>query len=228
MRKISLQVTVATLAMAGLLAGGTLPVQAQVYFGSHFGVHRFSQEPVLPERAIVQILRQDGFRRLSPPVLNRDVYVLDAVDPYGDPVRVIVGAYDGRILQAHRQREARWVHPDPFGNPFDDERLTPTPPQAAPRVLPRKQALAPVAPPALKEKPLIAPQAPKAPPTVLKKTPPAIPGSDAAKPIAPVAGAQAGTKVVPRVIEMTPPALLDEAQRTPGPATPQVPPAALE
>lgn len=185
----------------GLLAAPA--AQAQMFYGP----------PVLPERAIVGALHSEGFRRLSPPVLNRDVYVLDALDPYGDPVRIIVSAYDGRIVAAYPQRGGRegdmprggrWgglPQVDQFDD--DDDVVTPTQPRVAPR--PPRQAAVPqvkVDPPKVSN-PALTPKNP----TVVKTSPLAIPkdkdASDDKSGKPPIA-AMPGTKTVPRVIPIAP------------------------
>lgn len=181
--------------------------QAQWFFGP----------PVLPEHAIIDVLRQDGFRRISPPILNRDVYFLDAVDPYGEAVRVIIDAYNGQVIQASVRSNVPWVQADPY-----DE--APEPPKARPPKQP-KQALAP-APRPRDPAPEVqkAPAPPKERVVRPKETP-----KPTAKP--PVAAAPQGTKSQPRVIPMAPPvAPLDDATpkvETPSTPTPYVPPAPL-
>lgn len=194
---------------AGLASSLAGTAKAQWFFGP----------PVLPEHAIVDVLRQDGFRRISPPILNRDVYFLNAVDPYGDAVRVIIDAYSGHIIKAHLRSNVPWVHADPY----DDE-------PARPRVQPRppKQALAPE--PRVREPaPEIrrTPSPPKERLVKPKETP-----KETAKP--PVAEAPQGTKGQPRVIPMSPSvpvAPLDDVipkVQVPSTPTPYVPPAPLE
>ncbi|HRJ70458.1 MAG TPA: hypothetical protein PK812_12725, partial [Beijerinckiaceae bacterium] len=113
------------LALAGLGA----PAQAQYFFGP----------PVLPQRAVIEVLRDEGFRRISPPILNRDVYFLDAVDPYGTPVRLIVSAYNGDIIKAHLRPRGAWQEADPGWDSWDE----PPPRRAHPAERGQKQAVAP-------------------------------------------------------------------------------------
>ena len=213
----------------------------------------FYGPPVLPERAILGSLHQEGFRRLSPPVLNRDVYVLDAIDPYGDPVRVIVSAFNGRIVAAHPQRGSwqdergggrwganRWGG-DRWGglprvDPFDDEEedeVRPVPPRAQSAKPPRQAA----APPPVKVDPPKATNPALTPrnPTIVKTSPLAIPkdkdgASGKDEKTSPVS-AMPGTKVQPRVIPIAPvtaaPAPPAAAKVT-APAAVMPPPAVLD
>lgn len=214
---------------------------------------RWHYGPGLSPRDVVEDLRDEGFRRISPPVLNRDAYVLDAIDPYDTPVRLIVSAYDGRILAVHRQRDAGWQRggrPLPPVDDLDDSEPIFSSPPSSPR-RPARQATvpAPKTEPSRASNPALTPKTP----TVVKTSPLAIPkdreakgdksgdkGSVAAMP---------GSKTAPRIIPMTPAAAVPPkgaasgatpapkaaapaAGTTPSPTLaptpPMVPPAALE
>lgn len=224
---------------AALVAGGmTLPAAAQFWHaGPDF--HR----PGLSAHEIVSDLRDEGFRRLSPPVRNRDVYVLDAIDPYDVPVRVIVSVFDGRILAVHPQRGVVRRPVEPF---IDEEGVVTAPPKVTPR--PPKQALAqpPKVEPPKSANPALTPKNP----TVVRTSPLAIPKDKDSKPAEPKdpQAAMPGSKTAPRVIPMAPaaeksapvatpepkasplppPAILDDGGLSKRPTTPTVPPAALE
>lgn len=203
----------------GCVAGGLClsllgtPAFAQFYFGP----------PVLPQRAIVEVLRDEGFRRMSPPVLNRDVYFLDAIDPDGVSVRLIVDAFSGDIIKAHVRHRSAIPEQRSGWDDWDE------PPPAAPRSAPapRKQANAPAPRP---RDPVSIPPALRQPPSRPSSTklPP-----DPPKP--PVAVMPQGSKATPRVIPIAPSeatvppvAPLDDVPARNAPATPYVPPAPLE
>jgi len=193
------------LVMVAAPLGGAGPLGAQVFYAPPFSAYDDPRYPgvyggaPLPERAIVRGLRQDGFRPLGRPVLNRDVYVLDAIDPDGAHVRLIVGAFDGEIIQAFVNRRPPAVRVDPDDAPITD-------------VMPRRQAQPPartVAPPVARlpdiqttqprtDTPAVTPSRP----TVVKRSPLALPKEpDAAGvPDRPVQG----SKVAPRVIPIGP------------------------
>ena len=95
---------------AALLATGTLGCALAVPVPA---AAQFYGPPVMHEDAVVQRLRQQGFRRLSQPTLNGAVYYLNAIDPRGVAVRLIANATDGRILAVHPQRDTRWTRIDP-------------------------------------------------------------------------------------------------------------------
>lgn len=188
------------------------PALAQYYYGP----------PVLPHRAIVEVLRDEGFRRISAPVLNRDVYFLDAVDPDGEPVRLIVDAFSGDIIKAHLRQRAAIHSSRPGWDEWDE--LLPVPRSAQP---PRKQATAPTPPPRDPASTPPAVRQPAARPLTTKKP------TEPPKP--PVAVVPQGSKAAPRVIPITPtePAVppvspLDDIPARTAPATPFVPPAPLE
>lgn len=192
--------------------------------------------PLLSPREVVEELRADGFRRISPPLRNRDAYVLDAIDPYDAPVRVIVSALDGRILAVHPQRGAgRYVAPRgmaPVDDLDDDEVIYSSPPvQRAPR-----QAAAPPRPvdPPRTTNPALTPKNP----TSVKTSPLAIPKDkdDKADKGKDGAAAAPGSKASPRVIPLAPnaapaaPPASSSAPVAPAltPTPPMVPTAPLE
>lgn len=92
------------------LAVSTGRAHAQIYYGA----------PVLNEHQLMRMLRQQGYSRFSQPVLNRDVYVLDALTARGAPVRLIVSAYNGAVIDAHAQRERIFRPGRPFEPDEDD------------------------------------------------------------------------------------------------------------
>lgn len=232
----------ATTALAALpgLAGGR--AEAQMFYGA----------PILNEHQLLRLLQRQGYREMTMPVLNRDVYVLDAIGPRGGAVRLIVSAFNGSVVDTHPQAR-RWTRVDPDDEdenvrPWrhrrdwrrwgpepqarlphrewqdDDEsglpEVDPTPnpqpnaPHRPPRKPPERVTVAPLPPPVA-----AAPRDPDLPvptlknPTVVKRSPTAIPKDPAEKtepkrqkpPVvstAPTPGV--GTRDKPRIIELTP------------------------
>lgn len=208
----------------GMLLGlwGGVPARAQGYYG----------QPMISERAVTALLHRQGFSRMSLPVLNRDVYVLDAIDPYGQPMRIIISAFNGHIVAAHPQRYRPGVMIDP-----DEDDDLPAPPRRRdwtrhepdvwpqqrletlePGVAPR-QPLPPVpkrtqpppressnALPALPAPPAAEKLTPTAPtpktPTVIKRSPAALPKEPDTARLPPAPGV--GTRDKPRVIDLAP------------------------
>lgn len=209
----------------GALGPFALPASAQGFY--------YPQALIAPH-SIVGMLRQQGFSRLSQPILNRDVYFLDAIDPYGRPMRVIVSAFNGHIVAAHPQRgrggvlidpddeddlrpplQRDWARRDPGAWPADPRQPLPDLPNAAPQAQPVPKraptpprdanALPPLAPSAPADKTL--PQPTPKNPTVVKRSPTALPKDGASSIDSPGKLAPApglGTRDKPRVIDIAP------------------------
>lgn len=111
-KSLVLNTVFAAASVFGAAVAMAQPAQAQ-YYG----------RPMLSERNVLNTLQARGFRRMSPPVLNNDVFVLDAVDPRGMPVRLIVSAFNGSIVDAHPQRQSRWSRMEPDSG-WNDEDLS--------------------------------------------------------------------------------------------------------
>jgi hypothetical protein len=75
----------------------------------------------LPAHEIIGIARSSGFRPLGPPVRRGRVYVLHAVEPGGDDVRLAHDAYSGRILSAAPldMPPERYGAGGPYGPPYE-------------------------------------------------------------------------------------------------------------
>lgn len=114
-----------TLAASTIL--GTSGAEAQVFFrtwNERFTIplyepaprYRIERERRLPARVIVDELEDRGFRNLVVVARQPDVYVLEGISPRTGPVRLVVDAYDGHILQreARGRSDARIVE-DPRG-----------------------------------------------------------------------------------------------------------------
>lgn len=217
--------------------------------GQSAHAQRWHGGPALSAREILADLQDEGFRRLSQPVRNQDVYFLDAIDPYNVPVRVIVDAFDGRILAVHRQRGRELPQVDPFDEDIDDGVITVPrrpPAQRAPRQAsassvkvappqPTNPALTPKNPTVVKTSPLAIPKDKDGKPA--EKTDPVatMPGSKTAPrviPLAPAAGKVQAPVTTPVPVApssaIPPPSVLDDAGLSSRPVTPQVPPAPLE
>jgi hypothetical protein len=125
------------MAGAGLFAASLAPASAQVFFRPF--AHRFSYEmegpygappPMMEERAlgpraIVMAAGDQGWRVLSRPIRNRDVYVMEAQDSYGRRARLVIDAYDGTVLQ--RTPHAAILTPAPryAERDFEDREIAP-------------------------------------------------------------------------------------------------------
>jgi hypothetical protein len=144
---------------------------------------------VLPPYEILTIVRSTGLDPLSRPVRQGSTYVLRAIDPYGEEVRVVVGAQRGQILSVRPVVPVAAPYAPPptvyeypsYGPPpgyvvpeyyGPDARYDPRPPAAIPRVTTAPRDAGAVKP-AAKAAP-----APKA--AVATKNPAALPPAPAA------------------------------------------------
>jgi hypothetical protein len=199
-----------TLLIGGLLLGpvALAPARAQMAYG-------FARlHPV----EVVDLLRDQGFRRLSRPVSNRDVYVLDALDPYNVPVRLIVSAHTGDIVEVFRQRGLSTVEVDPDDDEAVDRHLPPARDAVRPARPERQATLPPVvkeAPPRTTN-PALTPKSP----TVVKRSPLAIPKEDGPGAATAPSANLPGTRSSPRVIPMTPEVKTPATTAAPAPAEP--------
>lgn len=85
-------------------AAATQPAAAQLFFEPF--AYRFQYppperdaEPPMRPREAMDAARSQGFEPVGRPSVNHDVYVFDARDSAGRPVRVIMDAYEGEILR---------------------------------------------------------------------------------------------------------------------------------
>ena len=100
----------AALALA-LAATAATPASAQLFFEPFayrfdYPAERQIDPPMRPGEAAAAA-RAQGLDPASRPHLNRDVYVFDARDRAGRPVRVIMDAYEGEILRLMPRADAR-------------------------------------------------------------------------------------------------------------------------
>jgi hypothetical protein len=74
--------------------------------------------PGMPPHEILTIVRSTGMEPLSRPIRQGPAYVLRALDPAGEEVRVIVDARRGRIVKVAPVMMPRYaVMPPPYGRP---------------------------------------------------------------------------------------------------------------
>lgn len=69
------------------------------YYKKHKHGHRGYRHGVLPIKKIVKKLRHRDYYDISKIVLKRDRYKVRAYDYRGRPVKLVVNAYNGRILK---------------------------------------------------------------------------------------------------------------------------------
>jgi len=192
---------------------------------------QFPDDPPLPRREILALLERRGFEPIARPRLDGDAYLVDALSPRGVPVRLVVDAYDGVVIERIVLREET-LDPDPFEAPpwargpraerlgadrlapdgelFGDEPRRPAPRRAEP---PRERA-ARVEPPA--SKPAPPPRAahtPTPPPAPQLPAPAAEvpkPAETAAAPRGKVRIIEGVTPVLPKGDDPGPPARADD------------------
>jgi hypothetical protein len=172
------------LLLSGIFAPASAQFFARPFFGGFYGpVVVPAPVPRAPigigAMAVLGELEDRGFRDLTIVARRPDVFVIDAVDPRRQAVRLIVDAYDGEILERFaRERDTAARAPDarrdaprairPEGARPDDRAAEKSPEKspeklAEPPVPPRRPALAAapaVAPPAARPAPRPAPVAP--------------------------------------------------------------------
>lgn len=130
------------LTFLGIVALAT-PASAQWHIGpfAYAAPYDMMEEAPLPPRAALGSALRHGYRPLSRPRFTGETYVLDALGPRGDQVRLVVDAYDGRLVGRARLAAAL-VPPRPIG---PAPALVPAapPPEAVAREVPaRKKATA--------------------------------------------------------------------------------------
>ncbi len=240
--------------VAGALLAGLAAAPASAQFFAPY--YQFGARPLeLAPADVLDVVREEGYRRAGNVQQRGDIYLVDAVDGDGFRVRLTVDSFHGRILGgrilgrdtiASRPRQRQASRGDNGA-----ERAAPRP------IVPEKRTLAPKnqpeavqgIPPEIKgqdaartptpDKPVAArpvtPEVTQPPARKVTPTPPAArqkpPARIAPPPTAnaPPAAVGSGTPANPRKIDITPPAVLDDVQpRTSAPAVPVVPPSGLE
>ena len=91
-----------SLAISGLALAAALAVAQPARAQSFFSFYEMSP------RQIVGMLEDDGYELRGPMLRRGDVYVCDVVSVSGQPVRLIVSARDGHVLQRFAERAPRW------------------------------------------------------------------------------------------------------------------------
>lgn len=176
-------------AVLAAIAMAPLPAAAQWFGpGPWWGPARpYGIRPApLPPGAIYAGLQRRGLRPLSRPRFTGAEYLVDAVNPRGDQVRLVIDAFDGEILD-RRQIAAAMVPPRNVGpglyaapGPYAPPQMAP--PEAAPRRktarvdpsrAPKPSRAAPASQaPAGDPGPAVSPAAP--PPAAVQTEPPAL------------------------------------------------------
>lgn len=123
-----------------LLAGMTVTASAQFYPRPHVFGGFYSGEFVIPPaprrpvglgaRAIMEDLEDRGFKPLGVVTRRPDVFVIDALDPRNQRVRLVVDAFDGEILERFARQDDRndaLRAPSPLGPDSRRKELTRTP-----------------------------------------------------------------------------------------------------
>jgi hypothetical protein len=94
------------------------PYPAPVYPGAVYPGYPPGYAVGVPPYEVVAIVRSAGFEPLTRPFRNGPAYVLRAVDPAGQEVRVIVDARFGQIARVVPLMGPRYgLAPPPYGNP---------------------------------------------------------------------------------------------------------------
>lgn len=114
---------------AGLAASGA--AQAQFFFDTWGGTFRERWEDddlpgyrdALPlDRADIRaILARRGYRLDAPMARDNDVFIVQAIDPAGRRLRLIVDAFDGRILRRYEANLSAPPPPPQRGRNFEDD-----------------------------------------------------------------------------------------------------------
>jgi len=158
-------------------------------------------EPPMRPREASDAARSQGFEPVGRPTLNREVYVIDAQDRLGRPVRLIMDAYEGELLRVMPrvdapQRSGRddgprvieGVGPDDAARPRRDAQPRARTPKREAAAPPRVESLKPIesrplepprpveaAKPASPDKPAVAATRPTPPPAAPAPITPAAP-----------------------------------------------------
>lgn len=118
-------------ALGTAVLAGASPASAEWYIRWPWGHSPFFGEARMPPRAVVASLQRRGFNPMGRPRSAGSTYVVDARNPRGDRVRLVVDAYDGQIIDRARVAEVivppRDVGPDPLI--VDPAPLGPMPPE---------------------------------------------------------------------------------------------------
>ena len=106
---------IACVGMTALGVVGTTPAQAQMVYGEppprvYDGPPPAAAEGGLPASEILMVVRSSGLRPLTQPARRGPRYVLLASDNMGGQLRVVVSAYNGRIIHAAPAYDPRFAY----------------------------------------------------------------------------------------------------------------------
>ena len=106
---------------AGVLAlglAGAQPATAQLVYPGYPVYPAYPGFAVIAPPEVVAIVRSNGMKPLTPPMRRGPVYLLHALDPNGQEVRVVVNARSGRVIAVRPTFGPRYaaVAP-PYGRP---------------------------------------------------------------------------------------------------------------
>jgi hypothetical protein len=110
---------------AGVLAGslalglaGPQPATAQLVYPGYPVYPAYPGYAVIAPPEVTAIVQSNGMKPLTPPMRYGPAYMLRALDPNGQEVRVVVNARSGRIIAVRPTFGPRYaVVPPPYGRP---------------------------------------------------------------------------------------------------------------
>ena len=106
---------------AGVLAlglAGAQPATAQLVYPGYRVYPAYPGFAVIAPPEVVAIVRSNGMKPLTPPMRRGPVYLLHALDPNGQEVRVVVNARSGRVIAVRPTFGPRYAAvPPPYGRP---------------------------------------------------------------------------------------------------------------
>ena len=115
----------------GLMALGVATATSAQAQGCYYGPPRFHGGPppmmhdaIVPENEVLMLVRAQGLTPLTRPARRGPRYVLLASDRMGGQLRVVISAFDGRIIRVAPAHDPRFAH-----HPSRPPALVPVPPQ---------------------------------------------------------------------------------------------------
>ena len=94
------------------------PATAQLVYPGYRVYPAYPGFAVIAPPEVVAIVRSNGMKPLTPPMRRGPVYLLHALDPNGQEVRVVVNARSGRVMAVRPTFGPRYaVAPPPYGRP---------------------------------------------------------------------------------------------------------------
>jgi hypothetical protein len=107
-------------ALAGSLAlglAGAQPATAQLVYPGYPAYPAFPGYAVIAPPEVTAIVQSNGMKPLTPPMRYGPSYMLRALDPNGQEVRVVVNARSGRIIAVRPVFGPRYAVVPPYGRP---------------------------------------------------------------------------------------------------------------